>query len=226
MPSAGGSLHVRFGHGAAKCPLPCRIVPHPAPLPSLVLLVRHGATEWSVSGRHTGRTDLELTAEGIAQAVAAGPLVEELLQGAEPLVFTSPLARAARTAELALPHRPATRMASLMEYDYGDFEGLTSSQILARDPGWDLFAGGCPGGETIEQVSARCDRFISDIEHVGAGRAIVAFTHGHLSRILTARMLRLPASAGASLWNDTATVGVINEHRGKLVLVGWNLRTY
>lgn len=188
--------------------------------------MRHGATEWSVSGRHTGRTDLELTAEGVAQAVAAGPLVEELLRGHEPLVFTSPLTRAARTAELALPHRTATVMPSLMEYDYGDLEGLTSSQILARHPEWDLFTGGCPGGETIEQVSARCDQFIGDIAHTGAGRAIVAFTHGHLSRILTARMLRLPASAGASLWNDTATVGVINEHRGKLVLVGWNLRAY
>jgi probable phosphoglycerate mutase len=158
--------------------------------------------------------------------VAAGPLIEELLGGHEPLVFTSPLVRAARTAELALPHRPATTMPALMEYDYGSYEGLTSSQILGRDEGWDLFAEGCPGGETIAQVSARCDEFISDVEHEGAGRAIVAFTHGHLSRILTARMLRLPASAGASLWNDTATVGVINEHRGKLVLVGWNLRSY
>jgi probable phosphoglycerate mutase len=191
-----------------------------------VLLVRHGATEWSVSGRHTGRTDLELTDEGIAQAVTAGPLIEELLRGHEPLVFTSPLVRAARTAELALPHRTAATMPSLMEYDYGNYEGLTSSQILDRDKGWDLFADGCPGGETIAQVSARCDEFIRAVEHEGAGRAIVAFTHGHLSRILTARMLRLPASAGASLWNDTATVGVINEHRGKLVLVGWNLRAY
>ncbi len=201
-------------------------VPHPAPLPALVLLVRHGATEWSVSGRHSGRTDLTLTPNGVAQAVTVGPLVGELLGDHEPLVFTSPLERAARTAELALPHLRAEPVPALMEYDYGVYEGLTSSEILEQDPTWDLFATGCPGGESIMQVSARCDAFIAKLERVGAGRAIVAFTHGHLSRILTARMLNLPASGGASLWNDTATVGVINEHRGKLVLVGWNLRTY
>ena len=155
-----------------------------------------------------------------------GELLGELLGDQEPLVFTSPLERAARTAEQALPHLRAEPVPALMEYDYGVYEGLTSSEILERDPTWDLFATGCPGGESIMQVSARCDSFIAKLERVGAGRAIVAFTHGHLSRILTARMLNLPASGGASLWNDTATVGVINEHRGKLVLVGWNLRTY
>lgn len=191
-----------------------------------MLLVRHGATEWSVSGRHTGRTDLSLTDEGVAQAVAAGPLIDTLLEGREPLVYTSPLERAARTAELALPHLTAEVVPALMEYDYGVNEGLTSSEILAKDPEWDLFATGCPGGESIQQVSARCDSFIAKLERTAADRAVVAFTHGHLSRILTARLLRLPASAGASLWNDTATVGVINQHRGKLVLVGWNLRTY
>ena len=115
---------------------------------------------------------------------------------------------------------------ALMEFNYGDYEGLTSSQIMERDPEWDLFTAGCPGGESIMQVSARCDAFVAKVERVGAGRAVVAFTHGHLSRILTARMLNLPASGGASLWNDTASVGVINEHRGKLVLVGWNLCAY
>ncbi len=201
-------------------------MPHSASLPALVLLVRHGATEWSVSGQHTGRTDLSLTEEGVAQALAAGPLIEELLEGRDPLVFTSPLERAARTAELALPHRPAEPLDALLEFDYGDYEGLTSSQIMERDPEWNLFTTGCPGGESIMQVSARCDAFVAKVERVGAGRAVVAFTHGHLSRILTARMLNLPAAGGASLWNDTASVGVINEHRGKLVLVGWNLCAY
>ena len=158
--------------------------------------------------------------------MAAGPLIETLLEGREPLVYTSPLERAARTAELALPHRPADVVPALMEFDYGNYEGLTSSEILTKDPEWDLFASGCPGGESIQQVSARCDAFIAKLERTAGDRAVVAFTHGHLSRILTARLLRLPASAGASLWNDTATVGVINQHRGKLVLVGWNLRTY
>ncbi len=201
-------------------------MPHSASLPALVLLVRHGATEWSVTGQHTGRTDLALTEEGVAQALAVGPLIEELLEGREPLVYTSPLERAARTAELALPHRGAEPLDALMEYDYGNYEGLTSSQILEKDPDWNLFTTGCPGGESIMQVSARCDAVVAKVERVAAGRAVVAFTHGHLSRILTARMLSLPASGGAALWNDTASVGVINEHRGKLVLVGWNLCAY
>jgi len=201
-------------------------VPIPASLPSLVLLVRHGATEWSVSGRHTGRTDLALTDDGVAQAVSAGPLIHELLEDREPMVFTSPLERAARTAELAMPHLAAEPVDALMEYDYGRYEGLTSSQILELDPSWNLFEAGCQGGESIMQVSARCDSFVAKLERTAEDRAVVAFTHGHLSRILTARLLQLPASAGASLWNDTATVGVINQHRGKLVLVGWNLRAY
>jgi len=201
-------------------------VPHPASLPAIILLVRHGATEWSVSGRHTGRTDMPLTEEGVDQARAAGPLIRTLLGDMQPLVFTSPLERAARTAELALPELHALEVPALMEYDYGNFEGLTTAEIYERDAQWNLFTRGCPGGESIEEVAARCDSFAQTVEEVGAGRAIVAFTHGHLSRILTARMLALPAWAAASLWNDTATVGVINEHRGKLVLVGWNLRTY
>ncbi len=176
-----------------------------------------------MSGQHTGRTDIPLTEDGVAQALAAGPLIEGLLEGREPLVFTSPLHRAAHTAELALPNSRAERMDALMEFDYGNYEGLTSTEIMERDPEWNLFTTGCPGGEGIMQVSARCDAFVAKVERVAAGRAVVAFTHGHLSRILTARMLNLPAAGGASLWNDTASVGVINEHRGKLVLVGWNL---
>lgn len=201
-------------------------MPHPASLPELILLVRHGATEWSVSGQHTGRTDVPLTDQGVAQALAVGPLIQDLLAGREPLVYTSPLERAARTAELALPRHDAEQLDALLEFDYGDYEGLTSSQIIERDPAWDLFKTGCPGGESILQVSARCDAFVAKVERVAAGRAVVAFTHGHLSRILTARMLNLPATGGASLWNDTASVGVINEHRGRLVLVGWNLCAY
>ncbi len=193
-------------------------------LPALILLVRHGATEWSVTGRHTGRTDLALTPAGEQQALELRPLLGRLLDGVEPLVFTSPLQRAARTAELALPHLAAETVPELMEYDYGDHEGLTSTEILARDPAWNLFEGGCRGGESVLQVVARCDAFRAQIERVAAHRAVVAFTHGHLSRILTARFLDLPANAGAALWNDTATVGVIHEHRGRMVMIGWNLR--
>ncbi len=192
--------------------------------PTLILLVRHGATEWSQSGQHTGRTDVPLTELGRQQARALTPLLDRLLDGAEPLVFTSPLQRAARTAELALAQFVAEPVPLLEEYDYGAYEGLTSSEILARDPHWDLFGDGCPGGESLSQVAARCDAFRDNVESVAGGRAVVAFTHGHLSRILTARFLDLPASSAGSLWNDTATVGIINQHRGRLVMVGWNLR--
>jgi probable phosphoglycerate mutase len=196
-----------------------------SPLPSLVLLVRHGATEWSQTGQHTGRTDLELNAEGRAQAKAIGPTIERLLEGFAPLVFTSPLKRAAETARLALPGATATVVDDLMEYDYGQYEGLTTSQILERDPKFDLFGRGCPGGETPDAVSARCDAFSDLLHKTASRRAVVAFTHGHLSRILTARMLGLPISTAAALFNETASVSMINVHRGRWVLVGWNIHT-
>ena len=203
-------------------------MPHPdpthPPLPSLILLVRHGATEWSEAGRHTGRTDIALTELGVRQATAVGPVICKLLGGVEPLVFTSPLQRAAHTAELALPGIEATVVDSLMEYDYGQYEGRTSSEILDLQPDWDLFSTGCPGGEGPQQVAARCDSFGAKLERIASGRAVVAFTHGHLSRILTARLLGLPASAGAALYNETASVGMINVHRARWVLVGWNIQ--
>ncbi len=208
-----------------ECRLPLPFVPHSA-FPSLILLVRHGATEWSQSGQHTGRTDLPLNELGEQQARAVGPIIHQWLDGHEPVVYTSPLQRAAHTASLALPEFPAEPVSALMEYDYGAYEGLTTSQILERDPDWDLFATGCPGGENSLQVSARCDSFVAKIERTAVGRPVIAFTHGHLSRILTVRVLGMPASAAAGLWNDTASVAAINVHRGKLVLVGWNITAY
>jgi probable phosphoglycerate mutase len=195
-----------------------------SPLPSLVLLVRHGATEWSVSGRHTGRTDLPLTELGVRQATAIHPVVTRLLAGAAPLVFTSPLQRAAQTARLALPGVEATVVDALMELDYGEYEGLKTSEILARDPQWKLFENGCPGGEPPAAFSARCDSFVELLQRTAQGRAVVAFTHGHLSRVLTSRLLGLPVTTAAALFNETASVGMINVHRGRWVLVGWNIR--
>ena len=194
------------------------------PLPSLILLVRHGATEWSVSGQYTGRTDLALTELGRQQALAVRPVIERLLEGEAPLVFTSPLRRAAETAQLALPGVKATLADSLMELDYGQCEGLTTSQIIEKLPQWDLFEKGCPGGETPDQFAARCDSFVELLQRTASGRAVVAFTHGHLSRVLTARLLGLPVATAAALFNETASVGMINVHRGRWVLVGWNIR--
>ena len=192
--------------------------------PSLILLVRHGATEWSENGRHTGRTDLPLLEKGRHQADRLPPLLATLSEGALPVVFTSPLERAMETARRAVPGVEATVVAALAEYDYGDYEGLTSEQIDARQPGWNLFLDGCPGGESLHQVVARCDGFIAKLERTARGGAAIVFTHGHLSRILTTRLVGLEPQAGAVLQNDTAAVGVIADKRGRYVITGWNIR--
>lgn len=189
--------------------------------------MRHGATEWSTIGRHTGRTDLALTAEGRMQATAVTPLLQSVIDSAlgdqaEPLVFTSPLQRASDTAELALPQYPAVVADSLIEFDYGRYEGLTTPQIFELDPQWSMFRDGCPGGETAHQVTARCDSFIAKLERMATGRVVVAFTHGHLSRILTTRLLQLPTESAAAFYNETAAVAVMDSRRDRFVLVGWN----
>ncbi len=192
--------------------------------PSLILLVRHGATEWSENGRHTGRTDLPLLEKGRHQADRLPPLLATLSEGAMPLVFTSPLERAMETARRAVPGIEATVVEALAEYDYGDYEGLTSEQIGERHPGWNLFVDGCPGGESLHQVVARCDGFIAKLERTARGQAAIVFTHGHLSRILTTRLVGLPPQAGAVLQNDAASVGIISDKRGDYVITGWNIR--
>ena len=190
----------------------------------MILLVRHGATEWSVSGRHTGRADLPLSEVGIDQAVGAGELIGRILGGRSAMVFSSPLQRALHTAALAMPHNDVTISDALAEYDYGQYEGLTAAEITERQPGWNLFVDGCPGGESLTQVAARCDSFIAKLERTAAGRAVVAFTHGHLSRILTCRLLGLAPVDGRLFENDTASIGTIVPKRGQLVLDGWNRR--
>lgn len=178
-----------------------------------------------MNGRHTGRTDLPLTQDGIDQSRSVGEVIGRQLGGRSALVFTSPLRRARHTAHLAMPHNEATIVDALAEYDYGSYEGLTSAEIDSQHPGWNLFAEGCPGGESLGQVTARVDSFIAKLERVAAGRAVVAFTHGHLGRILTARLLGLPAAAGRVFENATASVAVLIPKRGELVLEGWNIRS-
>ena len=192
--------------------------------PSLILLVRHGATEWSENGRHTGRTDIPLVEKGLRQADRLPPLLATLSEGALPLVFTSPLQRSTETARRAVPGVEATVVDALAEYDYGAYEGLTAAQIDERQPGWNLFEDGCPGGESLHQVLARCDSFIAKLDRTAAGRTAIVFTHGHLSRIMTARLVGLAPQAGAVLQNDTATVGIIADKRGHYVITGWNIR--
>ena len=198
---------------------------HPAVVgPSLILLVRHGATEWSEIGRHTGRTDLGLIDKGWRQADRLPPLLATLSEGALPLVYSSPLERSLETARHAVPGVEATVVDALAEYDYGAYEGLTTEEIESRVPGWNLFEHGCPGGESMHQVIARCDAFIAKLERTAVGHTVIAFTHGHLSRILTTRLVGLQPDAGAVLHNDAASVGVIADKRGRYVITGWNIR--
>ncbi len=196
----------------------------------MVLLVRHGATSWSSSGRHTGRSDIDMTDFGRDQTRRLRPLLHRILdervergERVEPTVFTSPLSRARETAELALPDIAAEPVPMLAEVDYGDYEGLTVAEIRGDHPGWTLFSDGCPGGENPAAVTARCDSFIAKMERVAPGGIVVAFTHGHLSRALTVRLLGLGLGAAGTLYNDTASIAVIEDRRGDLVLTGWNL---
>ena len=179
-----------------------------------VWLVRHGETEWSRDGRHTSVTDLPLTpdGEGAARAVA------DRLEGDFDLVLTSPRLRARRTAELA-GHPEAEADPDLAEWDYGDYEGVTTDEIRERVPGWTVWTHACPGGESPEQVAARLDRVVDRCR--GAGRALL-FGHGHALRALAARWLGLPVSEGRLLRLDTSTVSVLGWERDEPVVRRWN----
>jgi broad specificity phosphatase PhoE len=190
-----------------------------------LLIVRHGETEWSKLGRHTGRTDLDLTELGRAQAIAAAPVITELLDGGRIAhVFTSPRRRAVHTAELAL-REPAVVDERLAEFDYGDYEGLFTDEILDRDPSWNLWRDGCPGGEGPGDVAARCDAFLADIDALALDDehdAVVAVCHGHLSRALVSRAVGWPVDVAAGLDNGTASVALVAGHKGRRVLRAWN----
>ena len=182
-----------------------------------VYVVRHGATEWSENGRHTGCTDLPLLPDGEGQARAAG----QLLEGREfALVLTSPLQRARRTCELAGLGDQAVVDDDLLEWDYGDYEGVTTDQIRTTVPGWTVWTGGCPGGETIEQVAARADRVIDRC--LAAGGDVALFGHGHSLRVLVARWCQLDPAEGRRFVLGTATLSQLGwEHEYRTVR-RWN----
>ena len=179
-------------------------------------VVRHGATEWSVSGRHTSTTDLPLLPEG--EDVARG--LADRLAGVEfAQVLTSPRRRARRTAELA-GFADATVDDDLAEWAYGDYEGTTTEEIRRRDPGWTIWTHAVPGGETAAQVQARLDRVVERVRAVD-GPTLV-FGHGHALRGLAARWLGLPVTDGRHLQLDTATLSVLAYEREEPVLRHWN----
>ncbi len=177
------------------------------------VLMRHGQTEWSVSGRHTGNTDIPLTSQGEAEAAAMTPHIADHRYE---LVLTSPLLRARQTCELVGLGEHALVREDLREWDYGDYEGLTTPQIHEIDPAWNLWRDGCPGGDSPESVAARCDRIVEELKAQasgGSGDAIV-FAHGHILRSLAARWCELPIAAGARLQLATAAASSLSfEHR-------------
>jgi broad specificity phosphatase PhoE len=182
-------------------------------------LIRHGETEWARLGRHTGRTDVPLTDLGREQARALG---RRVAGHAFALVLTSPLSRATETASLAGFGDVALTDRDLMEWDYGSLEGLRTDEIRAAYPGWTIWRGPWPGGETIDEVAARADRIVARARETGAGRDVLLIAHGHLLRVLAARWLGLPPSSGGLFALGTGTVSVLGwEHEAPVVEV-WN----
>jgi broad specificity phosphatase PhoE len=182
-----------------------------------VVLVRHGQTEWSRSGQHTGTTDIPLTEQGRREAEAVG----RALRGRSfSLVLSSPMARALETARLAGLGDAAQVREDLMEWDYGDYEGRTSKEIQAERPDWHLFDDGCPGGETAAQVGARADRVIAEARAVDGDVAL--FAHGHVLRVLTARWLGFQPQQGGRFALLTATLSTLGYEHDRPALWLWN----
>jgi broad specificity phosphatase PhoE len=181
------------------------------------LLIRHGETAWSLSGRHTGRTDLPLLPKGEAQARALRP---KLSQHQFTAVLTSPLLRARSTCELAGLGAGSIVDPDLREWDYGAYDGLTTTEIRAERPGWDLFEDGAPGGETAADVGRRADRVIERIRAVPGVVACVA--HAHVLRVLTARWIGLDPTGGRSFVLAPASVSALGWEREQPVIAGWN----
>ncbi len=186
-----------------------------------VYLVRHGETAWSLSGRHTGRTDLALTSRGENGARGLACALEDVKFAH---VITSPLLRASKTCELAQCGRMSTSSLDLAEWDDGDYEGLTTFEIGLLDPGWNVFDDGCPGGEGPADVQRRADTVIADVRRLNG--AIALFTHGHIGRVIAARWIGLEVSGAKHFILDTAAFGILSfahDNPAETVIQSWNI---
>ena len=184
-----------------------------------IWLVRHGETEWSLSGQHTGSTDIPLTAQGRLQAVAVGKL---LATRRFAHVFSSPMGRAVDTGTLAGFGDRIRIHGGLREYDYGDFEGLTTKDIWATRPGWEIFRDGCPGGESPEQMAKRADALLEELRMLDGN--VLLFGHGHCFRAIAVRFLDLPIGSATSLQLDAGSISVVGDGRDGPSLLLWNRR--
>jgi probable phosphoglycerate mutase len=182
-----------------------------------VLAIRHGETAWSLSGQHTGTTDIPLTDNGRRLAKRMRPV---LASYTIVLVLCSPMQRARETCALAGLGEMAVIDPDLVEWDYGTYEGLTPKQIQEIAPGWLIFRDGCPGGEAPEQVGARVDRVIARSRAVGGDIAL--FAHGHVLRVLAARWIGLPVGGGQHFLLDTGTISVLSRYREIPAVRTWN----
>jgi broad specificity phosphatase PhoE len=182
-----------------------------------VFAIRHGETAWSLSGQHTGTTDIPLTANGRRLAERMRPV---LAKEAFARVVTSPLQRARETCVLVGLGETAAVDPDLVEWNYGKYEGLTPRQIHEAAPGWLIFRDGCPDGEAPDEVGARVDRVIARARAVEGDVAL--FAHGHVLRVLAARWIGLPASAGQHFLLDTGTLNILGYYRGIPAVKTWN----
>jgi len=182
-----------------------------------VFAIRHSETAWSVSGQHTGTTDIPLTDNGRRLAQEMRPILAKQTFG---LVLCSPLQRAKETCQLAGLGDRAVLDNNLVEWNYGEYEGMTPQQIQEIAPGWMIFRDGCPGGESPEQVGARVDRVINRTREVDCDSAL--FAHGHVLRVLAARWIGLPPSGGQHFMLNTGNVCVLSYYRGIPAVRVWN----
>ncbi len=184
-----------------------------------VYLVRHGETAWSVTGQHTGCTDLALTTQGEEQARG---LRQRLYGSRFQHVISSPLRRARQTCELAGFGAVAVLDTDLVEWNYGDYEGLTSAEIHRRNPGWELFRDGCPGGESVAQINTRAERIVSLLGSLEGN--VLIFSSGHLLRVLAARWIGADTLLGRNLLLDPASLSVLSHDsaRSHRVIRRWN----
>ena len=204
----------------ASAPAPATAAPRNAVGPLRVYFIRHGETAWSLTGQHTGRTDLPLTPRGEEMARGLATTLRDIPFS---LVLTSPRLRARSTCTLAAPGAATQVEPNLVEWDYGDYEGLSTPQIREQHPGWNLWDDGCPNGEMPADVGARADQLITRLNTLTGDVALVS--HGHFGRALAARWIGLPVAQGVHFAIDPASVGILDfevnpPHRRVIFL--WN----